>query len=151
MITTKVVYIAGPYSATVTHTAAENVLIASWTAKEFLVRGIPYHCPHLNTHKVSPETPYSEFIALGIAVLTRCDAIYMLPGWRHSHGTIREMEVANKHGIPCADSVNTIQHFFQHGYVPDGVSQYTETITSPYDHQKYNVNYLTNNTERTQP
>lgn len=42
---------------------------------------------------------YPEYIAMGIAELGRCEAIYMLNGWEDSKGAVLEHHYANVVGL----------------------------------------------------
>lgn len=41
---------------------------------------------------------YNEYMALDLAMLSVCDAIYMLPGWTDSHGAKVELDKAVEMG-----------------------------------------------------
>lgn len=37
-----------------------------------------------------------------------CDAVLLVPGWEESSGTLAEMEIANKKGIPVFESIENL-------------------------------------------
>ena len=39
---------------------------------------------------------YEEYMALDLAMLEVCDAIYMMPGWANSRGALRELDRATE-------------------------------------------------------
>ena len=57
------------------------------------------------------SNPYSKeselarrMIDMDIKELSKCDAIYLLPGWRKSKGTLNELQHARKLGLAVIDS-----------------------------------------------
>ena len=89
------VYIAGPYSKP---DPVENMHRAIKIADGLLDVCVPF-IPHLTGtwHMVSPK-PYPEWLALDLAYLERCDAVYRFPG--ESSGADGEVEEAKRLGIP---------------------------------------------------
>lgn len=47
---------------------------------------------------LSPEAPYEQHLAAGLILLSTCNAIYMLPDWRRSHGARLELHYATYTG-----------------------------------------------------
>lgn len=97
----KLIYVAGPYTAA-THIEVErNVLNAKEAAIELLRRGWAVICPHTMTHTceigtgLEPEVFYNS----DFEILRRCDAIYMLPSWNYSSGSVAELEQAKRDGL----------------------------------------------------
>lgn len=91
----KLVYIAGPYRANSATGIAANIQSARLAAIEFAKMGIPYICPHLNSayfEEYAPDVPDSFYLKMGLEILARCDAIFVLRGWEESEGTKAEME-----------------------------------------------------------
>ena len=87
-----VLYLAGPYRGDIDAniTAARKVAIELWE------RGYTVICPHLNTahFEVDCNLPESEYIRRDLEILSRCDAIVMLPGWEKSEGACAELDYA---------------------------------------------------------
>ena len=51
-----------------------------------------------------PEFGYEDYIAVSKAMLERCEAILLLPGWNHSPGAKKERALAEKKGLAVFDS-----------------------------------------------
>lgn len=95
------IYLSGPYSGSSDQisaniTAARDVAIAVWEA------GHTALCPHLNTahFEVDCRATYEDYIAGDLDLLSRCDAILMIPNWEASKGAGIEKAYAEAHGIP---------------------------------------------------
>lgn len=94
-------YIAGPYSGTTPRPVLSNVRLASAWAGLMAKRGWVPVVPHL-WHYMQEEArgfSYEDWIALGLALLRRCDAILMIPGWQESTGARGELALAQKLGL----------------------------------------------------
>ncbi len=46
------------------------------------------------------EFTRNDMMAVDIAALSRCDAIYVLKGWSYSYGAIAEVQYARSIGLP---------------------------------------------------
>ncbi len=92
----KWVYVAGPMSIgdTVLH-----VRKAILTANKIILAGLHPHVPHLTQlwHMITPKT-WEEWLDMDEQTLSRCDALYRLPG--ESIGADREIRFAEARGIP---------------------------------------------------
>jgi len=99
-------YIAGPYSdPDPIHGVERNVSRASAIALEAWRAGWAAICPHKNTYPFHhcPDIPESTWLAGDIAMLKRCDAILMIPGWSNSKGAKNEAREAQKAGLKVID------------------------------------------------
>ena len=97
-----VVYIAGPYrfTAKVGRTELENIRLAERLAIALARAGVFFFCPHLNSAHQTGVAPARYYLDLDLEVLRRCcDVVVLLPGWRHSLGTIGEIVLARKLGL----------------------------------------------------
>ena len=105
----KVVYVAGPYTAATEELKQVNIRMASITARELWANGCSVICPHLNTRdfELAPETSslsHNVWIEGDLAIIARCDAVVLLPGWEGSHGARQEVLYALQKGKPVYHS-----------------------------------------------
>jgi len=90
------IFVSGPYTGETELEIAENVVIAERFSQELMRLGhIPF-CPHSMTHNWDRGTGlrWEDFMELCLATLERCDAIYLLPRWNESRGSMLELERA---------------------------------------------------------
>lgn len=96
----KLLYVAGPYSGDIIN----NIARAEEVSISLIRNGFHVLTPHKNTagyekyegNGISQET----WIEMGINLLSRCDAIYVMINSSKSLGTQREIEFAEKNNIP---------------------------------------------------
>ena len=87
----KVIYTAGPYSADGDNNVLNNILTARYIARTLWLRGWAVICPHTNNIFMDgPDTTWELFMAGDLEILSRCDALYLLPGWEQSRGALAE-------------------------------------------------------------
>ena len=92
----KVIFISGRISAPTYYEVWQNVLHAHQASLRLMKRGYATICPHKNTEffegalKKDPEDDFEEWIKRDMELLSRCDIIYLLKGWRQSRGSKRE-------------------------------------------------------------
>ncbi len=98
----KLLYIAGPYSAPTPDGIAKNIAAARAVAIALWERGYAVFCPHLNSANMEQDcrATYEDFIAGDLLILSRCDAVVLLPGWKDSPGAMREVGRACALDIP---------------------------------------------------
>lgn len=99
-IATKVVYVAGPYSAPTAWQREENIRRAEAVALELWGRGIPALCVHTIARYFHGAVPEQAAIDIDNALLDRCDAIQLVEGWPASPGTRAEIDRARAAGKP---------------------------------------------------
>jgi hypothetical protein len=95
-----IVYVAGPYSAPTPQGVDANIQQARQAAIALWREGHVAICPHLNTAHFEDECPGLDFVKGDLEILSRCDALVMLPGWEQSKGARRELEFATERDIP---------------------------------------------------
>ena len=98
----RLLYTAGPISANVNGTSAQHVDRAKRIAIELRRRGWSVVCPHLNSVEIYGFT-LDTYLAEDFRIISVCDAVVLLPGWRESKGTIAEIDFAACRGIQLVD------------------------------------------------
>jgi hypothetical protein len=97
----KVIYVAGKYN----DERGEwyivcNIREAERAAQFIWLNGGVAICPHMNTSLWGGLCSWETWIQGDLEILSRCDAIYMLPNWITSEGAKQELEFAMKRNIP---------------------------------------------------
>ena len=97
----KMIYIAGPYRASNAWEIEMNIREAETYALHIWRLGnTAVICPHANTRYFYGAAPDDLFIEGGLEILKRCDAIFMLPKWEQSEGSVEEKREAIRCSIP---------------------------------------------------
>ena len=104
----QVIYIAGPYRAKGVRTVLENIRAAEAYAIQITALGHYHYCPHLNAAFFDGIAPDEHWLAHGLEMLRRCDAVVLLPGWKDSTGTLQEVADAQLLGLTIYDSINHV-------------------------------------------
>lgn len=96
----KLVYVAGPYRGDI----KKNIENAEKKSIELIRQGFDVITPHKNTagyEKYEDETiTHKTWLDLGLNLLMRCDAIYIMENAEKSEGTQAEITFALKNSIP---------------------------------------------------
>ena len=95
----KVVYIAGPFRAPTPWKIETNVRRAEEIALKVWRMGAAVICPHTNTRFFQGAAPDTVWLNGCTAILKKCDAIVLIPGWTTSPGARTEALVANRLGL----------------------------------------------------
>ena len=77
-----------------------NVQRGKHYARKWFKNGFAIHCPHLQTNGFQDMGKWKDFIYRDLAVLSKCDGIVMIPGWRYSKGALVEHMFASANQIP---------------------------------------------------
>lgn len=94
------IYIAGPYSAPTEAGVSQNIAAARSAALRLWQAGHAVICPHLNTaHFEERDLSYEAVLVGDLAMIARCDGIYMLDTWQSSPGARRELVYAELAGL----------------------------------------------------
>jgi len=101
----RVVYIAGPYRANNAWDIEQNIRRAEHAALMVWAAGMVALCPHTETRFFQGYLPDAVWLAGDLELLSRCDAVLLLPGWERSLGTQAEHKFARAKGIPCFGSL----------------------------------------------
>lgn len=115
----KVVYVAGPYRAARLSGRLANILKAWAVSKGIWEAGHVALCPHLNTALMCEETRNTKLASTverhilrgDLELLSRCDALRVLPNWEKSTGTLGEIKHAQELGIPVFYNDFTLGHY----------------------------------------
>lgn len=96
------IYTAGPYSTDTDDGITANIEAARKVAIEVWEAGHTALTPHLNTFHFERDckATYEQYMSGDLDMVSRCDAVLMLPGWEGSKGACMEYEYANSLGIP---------------------------------------------------
>ena len=92
----KLIYVAGRYRAKTWFGKVWNIYKARRAARRLWLEGWACICPHMNTALFDEDCPYIDGDCVMVA---RCDAIYMLKGYRSSEGALLELATAKDRGI----------------------------------------------------
>lgn len=112
----KVVYIAGPYMGA-THDGKSffqintNIMFAREWAKKVFQLGVFAFCPHLNSYhmELDVDADADFWRKADLEILSRCDAILLIPGWENSRGSVLERTFAIDNSIPVFSSENELK------------------------------------------
>src|SRR5574340_251291 len=94
-----VVYVAGRFRGATPWDIEQNVRRAEEVALMVARAGAMPICPHANTRFFHGQLTDDFWLAGTLALLARCDAMVLVPGWEGSAGTKAEIEFAEAHGI----------------------------------------------------
>ncbi len=102
------VYIAGPYTAATPWEVEQNIRRAEALILPVAEAGGSPVCPHTNTRFHNGTMSYEFWIQATLALMLRCDAVLLAPGWPDSKGALGEIEAAHRHGIPVVYSITEL-------------------------------------------
>lgn len=110
---TAVIYVAGPYRSDSEWQVVQNIRNAEAVSLELWGLGYAVICPHKNTALFGGAHPDDVWLQGDLEILRRCDALYRLPAWESSAGTITEVELARTLGLPIIDSLDQARIWIQ--------------------------------------
>jgi hypothetical protein len=98
----KLAYIAGAYTGNSTYKIRNNIRRAEMVSEWAWSNGIAAITPHTNTAFLDGLCDYHIWAEgyLEIIKRTKFDMMFLVPGWESSKGTKKEIEEAQKLGIP---------------------------------------------------
>ncbi len=85
------VYISGPITGT-----KDYMERFGWAEDKWLCQGLEVINPAKVNSYLPKSATHAEYMVTSIAMLSICDAIYMLEGWQTSKGAAQELEYAKK-------------------------------------------------------
>ena len=117
-----VIYVAGPYSAPTPEEIEYHVRQASIWARTIWKLGGVAICPHLNTQgfeaegSMNPESDawledFEMFLTGDFELISRCDAVVFIDGWRQSKGAVAEFAFASYMGIDRLFNIEEVVRF----------------------------------------
>lgn len=96
----KVVYVAGRYRDESAWAIEQNIRKAEVEALSIWRMGAVALCPHPMTRYYQGAAPDEIWLGGMLELMRRCDAVYMVDGWKQSKGSIAEADEAVRLGIP---------------------------------------------------
>lgn len=96
------VYVSGPYSGNTPEQTDKNIAAARAVAVQLWEMGHAVICPHTNTINFERDckATYEQYIEGDLNMISRCDALVMLPTWEASKGALIEHAYAVELAIP---------------------------------------------------
>jgi hypothetical protein len=109
----KLIYVAGPYRAPSEWEVVQNIRRAEQAALFVWSHGAAAICPHKNTALFggAPGCPDDTWLSGDLEILSRCDAVFAINGWRDSTGAMGEVEFARDNSIPVLYDYNQVIQF----------------------------------------
>lgn len=108
----KRIYVAGPYSADNVLDVLKNIGRGEKCCAEIFKLGMapfcPWHDKSYITDNYDEDFTVQQFYDFSIAWLKVSDALFLVPGWEKSQGTIKEIEIAENIGIPTFESFDDL-------------------------------------------
>jgi hypothetical protein len=106
----EVVYIAGPYSSPHPGVVLQNVAEAVAFGQQVRALGLVPVVPHVAILPTGrTEAEYEAAMAECFELLSRCDAVVLMPTWRNSPGAVRERAHAEALGIEIFGGIEDLQ------------------------------------------
>ena len=93
----KLIYVAGPYAAPDSAGEFDNIMRARAKGQELIHAGYAVIIPHLNS--MFMHVTREQIMPVDLEIINRCDAIYLLKGWKQSKGAVREWKRALALGL----------------------------------------------------
>lgn len=108
----KMVYIAGPFTASDSWTREQNIRRVEKLMAQLLYSGLEYLpiCTHPFGRLWHGEQFEFRMLSLGLDLVRRCDAVLLTHGWEFSRGTREEVTVAGYHQKPIYVSVEALHY-----------------------------------------
>lgn len=96
-----ILYLAGAYSGKTKEETQKNIDYAMSISKELWGKKYTVICPHGNTANFEiPDVTYDDYLRGDFEIISRCDALVLLPNWSLSNGAIKEKDYAQSLGVP---------------------------------------------------
>jgi hypothetical protein len=110
-----VIFVAGKYKGNI----PENIETARYMSRKIWELGFTALTPHLNTAHFEEDCHCVEddYILGDLSMLSRCDGIMMIEGWKDSQGAMGEHLAAKQMGIPTFYSLTELKKYNWEDYV----------------------------------
>lgn len=102
----EVIYCAGPFSATETHTKEQNITRAIAQAEQARGFGVVPLVPQV---AILPDCTWQEGMDECMELLQRADGLLLLEDWRLSNGAQQEKALAEALGLPVFDGLTALE------------------------------------------
>ena len=96
----KLVYVAGKFRGPNAWAIEQNIRAAEVVGMEVAQLGAAPVIPHANTRFFHGTITDEFWLAATMALLERCDAVMLVPGWPTSTGALAEVARAKQLGLP---------------------------------------------------
>lgn len=117
---TKSCYVAGPYRADSVWLKVQNIRKAEEISARLWYYGWVPLCPHKNAELFEGAygLDHEVFLKGDLVLLSQCAIVVVIPGWRYSPGTLKEIEYAKELGKPIYFWENEKDRWFlEHEYM----------------------------------
>jgi len=111
----KWVFVCGPYRAVTVWEISRNIERAREAAAQLWSMGIPAYCPHANTSLMDGKASDDFFLEAQRDMLRKCAAVFVCGPTENSSGSVAELRLADKLGIPIFSCYEHLSLWF-HGY-----------------------------------
>lgn len=113
----KRIYVAGAYSANNILDCLKNIGRGEYYSSAIFMMGFAPFCPwHDKDYVVKnwdKDFTVKQFYDYSMAWLDVSDAVFLVPGWENSKGTLAEIERAKELSIPIVDSFDELHKLFK--------------------------------------
>lgn len=114
-MSSKLIYIAGKYRDSTEWEVIKNIERARDVGADvWRAGGVPF-IPHSNWAQMGGVVCDSLILDGGLEILSRCDAMVLVPGWETSAGTRAEIAEAERLGIPVFKDVLVMKEWLENG------------------------------------
>lgn len=109
----KVIFVSGPFRAETAWEIEQNVRRVEVVTLEISRMGAIALAPHLLTRYFQDELPDEFWMTGAIELLKRSDAIFMVPGWESSIGSLAERQIALDRGMPVFENFKRLEEWLR--------------------------------------
>jgi hypothetical protein len=106
------IYVAGPYSADNVIDVLKNIGRGKTACADLFSLGLapfcPWHDESYVTDRYYNNFTVEQFYNYSIAWLLVSDAVLLIGDWESSKGTVKEVDIATKRGIPIFSSLKVL-------------------------------------------